>query len=538
MRLHSFLPTLLSSTLLFSQVLADAQSYTLNIGNAYIAPDGFYRSTSVANGQFPGPLLSANKGDTMQVTVNNQLSDSRMRRSTSIHWHGIFQSHNAYNDGPAFVTQCPIAPGNSYTYDVNIDQQAGTYWYHSHLSSQYVDGVRGPLVIYDPQDPHASLYDVDDASTIITLADWYHRFAPDLQAEYLSPNNTFSREQLPDCGTINGSGRYGTTASGLGPLTDRAVVNVEAGKRYRFRIINASAIGLFRFSIEGHTFTVIEADGVNLVPYPADYLEISAGQRYSVVMTASQAVANYWIRAPMLNGSGNNPNLNPANVFAVLRYAGAPVAEPTTTTGFASGTKLQEVAISPLDNPGAPGLPVKGGVDKVFNLAFTLQGGNLAANTGVIWKVNGKAYSPPSVPTLLKILSGTGTTDADFADDDGFVINSGDVVEVNISGVQNPHPFHLHGHTFDVVSLNGVTNYVNPPRRDVVTTGPGTTTIRFKADNPGPWILHCHIEWHLEGGLAVVFVEDPEGQRADPIQPSLAWENLCPIYNALAPELQ
>jgi len=59
-------------------------------------------------------------------------------------------------------------------------------------------------VIYDPEDPHADLYDVDDASTIITLADWYHRFAPDLQAEYLSPNNTFSSEQLPDCGTING----------------------------------------------------------------------------------------------------------------------------------------------------------------------------------------------------------------------------------------------------------------------------------------------------------------------------------------------
>jgi iron transport multicopper oxidase len=163
MRLPSFIPTVISSLiltlpLLISQLtpaLADAQSYTLNIGNAYIAPDGFSRSASVANGQFPGPLLSANKGDTLQVTVNNQLSDSRMRRSTSIHWHGMyvlthlprrdlpfpainaknnlasFQSHHAYNDGPAFVTQCPIAPGHSYTYDVNIDQQAGTYWYHS-----------------------------------------------------------------------------------------------------------------------------------------------------------------------------------------------------------------------------------------------------------------------------------------------------------------------------------------------------------------------------------------------------------------------
>jgi iron transport multicopper oxidase len=158
MRLPSFIPTLISSIiltipLLISQVTADAQSYTLNIGNAYIAPDGFSRSASLANGQFPGPVLSANKGDSLQVTVNNQLSDSRMRRSTSIHWHGMyvlnflseicssvtkakntpssFQPHHAYNDGPAFVTQCPIAPGNSYTYDINLGQQAGTYWYHS-----------------------------------------------------------------------------------------------------------------------------------------------------------------------------------------------------------------------------------------------------------------------------------------------------------------------------------------------------------------------------------------------------------------------
>jgi len=78
------LPTLLAPT-----VSAGTKSYTLNIRNAHIAPDGFYRSASVANGTFPGPLLSATKGDTMQVTVNNKLSDPRMRRSTSIHWHGM-----------------------------------------------------------------------------------------------------------------------------------------------------------------------------------------------------------------------------------------------------------------------------------------------------------------------------------------------------------------------------------------------------------------------------------------------------------------
>jgi hypothetical protein len=73
------------------------------------------------------------------------------------------------------------------------------------------------------------------------------------------------------------------------------------------------------------------------------------------------------------------------NNFAILRYAGANLTEPTTATGQASGTLMQELGIVPLDNPGAPGQPVNGGADVVFNLAFTVTGGNAAANTGVSW---------------------------------------------------------------------------------------------------------------------------------------------------------
>ncbi|KAG8783111.1 hypothetical protein FRC16_002475, partial [Serendipita sp. 398] len=479
MRAYSIFTVTFFSLLSFiSKSNADVLPYTLNIGNSFLAPDGYYRSTSVANGQFPGPLLKANKGDTMVVTVNNQLSDPNMRRSTSIHWHGLFLKQNSYNDGPAFVTQCPIAPGGSYTYTLNLGTQAGTYWYHSHLASQYVDGIRGPLVIYDPEDPHKALYDVDDESTIVVLSDWYHRFAPELQTEYLSPNNTQYQDEIPDAGLINGKGFYLG-----GPPMDRAVFNVEAGKRYRFRLINASAYGLFRFSLQGHRFTVIETDGVNIVPYVADYLEISAGQRYSIVITADQPVANYWVRAPMINGSTRNANLDYRNIFGVLRYAGAPASDPTTSAGTASGVKLQEAATVPLENPGAPGLPYSGGADRVFNLAFSVTGGSLATNQKVSWKVNGKSFSPPSLPTLLKVLGGA-SQESDFdSSENAFVIKNGEVVEINITGVVHPHPFHLHGKVFDIVKLNGVTNYVNPPRRDVVTTGPGTTTIRFKAEN-------------------------------------------------------
>ena len=98
------------------------------------------------------------------------------------HWHGMFQHGTTWADGPAFVSQCPIVSGDSFLYNFNVPDQAGmtmllynrelvmltlrnftgTYWYHSHLSTQYCDGLRGPLIIYDPNDPQAHLYDIDD----------------------------------------------------------------------------------------------------------------------------------------------------------------------------------------------------------------------------------------------------------------------------------------------------------------------------------------------------------------------------------------
>ena len=96
---------------------------------------------------------------------------------TTVHWHGLFQEGTNWADGAAFVNQCPISAGNSFLYNFDVPDQAGTYWYHSHLATQYCDGLRGAMVIYDPDDPYADLYDVDDESTVITLVDWYHTAA-------------------------------------------------------------------------------------------------------------------------------------------------------------------------------------------------------------------------------------------------------------------------------------------------------------------------------------------------------------------------
>jgi iron transport multicopper oxidase len=94
------------------------------------------------------------------------------------HWHGILQQTGSnWADGPSFISQCPIAANDSFLYDFQTVGQAGTYWYHSHLctslifgeppahvltATQYCDGLRGALILYDPSDPHQNLYDIDD----------------------------------------------------------------------------------------------------------------------------------------------------------------------------------------------------------------------------------------------------------------------------------------------------------------------------------------------------------------------------------------
>ncbi|KAF8835817.1 hypothetical protein BDN67DRAFT_1015193 [Paxillus ammoniavirescens] len=144
----------------------------LHIGNEVVAPDGFNRSAILVNGVYPGPLIQAQKDDQFVIQVFNGLTDDTMPLDTSVHWHGISQPRSNWADGVAYVTQCPIRPDKAFVYNFTSPGQTGTYWYHSHSSTQYCDGLRGPLVIYDPADPLAYMYDIDDENTIITLSDW------------------------------------------------------------------------------------------------------------------------------------------------------------------------------------------------------------------------------------------------------------------------------------------------------------------------------------------------------------------------------
>uniref|UniRef100_UPI0001529956 laccase n=1 Tax=Trametes maxima TaxID=259368 RepID=UPI0001529956 len=490
------------------------------ITNAATSPDGFSRQAVVVNGVTPGPLVAGNIGDRFQLNVIDNLTNHTMLKTTSVHWHGFFQQGTNWADGPAFINQCPISPGHSFLYDFQVPNQAGTFWYHSHLSTQYCDGLRGPFVVYDPNDPHASRYDVDNDDTTITLADWYHTAA---KLGPAFPNGA-------DSTLINGKGRAPSDSS-----AQLSVVSVTKGKRYRFRLVSLSCDPNFTFSIDGHNNTIIETDSVNSQPLNTDSIQIFAAQRYSFTLNANQAVDNYWIRAnPNFGNVGFNGGIN----SAILRYDGAPAVEPTTNQST-STQPLNETNLHPLVSTPVPGSPAAGGVDKAINMAFNFNGSNFF--------INGASFTPPSVPVLLQILSGAQTAQDLLPSGSVYTLPSNASIEISFPATAAapgaPHPFHLHGHVFAVVRSAGSTvyNYSNPIFRDVVSTGTpaagDNVTIRFLTNNPGPWFLHCHIDFHLEGGFAVVQAEDvPDVKATNPVPQ--AWSDLCPTYDANAPSDQ
>ncbi|KAJ7686168.1 Cu-oxidase-domain-containing protein [Mycena rosella] len=502
-----------------------AKHVTLNVGNAQLAPDGFSRSTVVVNGQYPGPPILVNKGDSLSVTVNNRLTDPTMRRSTSLDLDGLFSPTSELPDeGSPFVTQCPIGPGASYTYDHGAIDQAGTFWYHSQLSIQYIDGFRGPLIVYDPNDPLKSLYDVDDVNTIIQLGDWWHNttLSPTMLPQYEATGII----PVSDSSTINGAARYNG-----GPAVPWSVVNVVKGKRYRLRLINESARNVVTFNVEGHSLNIIEADGEALVPHVVNALDMLAGQRYSVVLTANQPIANYWIQTPFVGGApARNLNQNITLSRAILRYAGAPIADPTTPMDVGPFPEsLVEAELRPLVPQAAPPADV--------NVTLDLE----VIAGQAIWTVNGVSFLPPKTPTLMKVLEGASTA-ADFnATENTFVFPAHKTIQFTFpeNDDDDAHPLHMHGQNFWLIKPNStdVINTVDPIKRDTAAAGANGMILRFRTDKPGPFHFHCHIFWHYQAGLATVLLNDPAGTRAQ-VHPDAAWEGLCPAYNALPADEQ
>nr|ABM21605.1 laccase 2 [Monilinia fructigena] len=502
------------------------REYWLSVENTTITPDGYTRSAMTFNGTVPGPAIIADWGDNLIIHVTNNLEYN----GTSIHWHGIRQRRSLEYDGVPGVTQCPIAPGDTLTYKFQVTQY-GTTWYHSHFSLQYADGLFGPLIINGP-----ATADYDEDLGPIFLQDWAHQSAfeiwdtarlgapPALPNTLINGTNTFDCSSSEDANCVGGGKKFELT--------------FVKGKKYRLRLLNVGIDSHFEFAIDGHNLTVIATDLVPITPYTTDTLLIGIGQRYDVIVEANATAGDYWIRGNW--GTSCSTNLNAANATGILRYDSSSTADPTSVGTTARGTCGDEPIASLV-----PHLALDVGSYSLVDEQLSFSAANYFT-----WTINSSSLVLDwASPTTLKIFKNESIFPTDYnvvaldkssANDDWVVY----VIE-DLTGFGIWHPIHLHGHDFYIVGqeatvFNPATspssfNLVNPPRRDVAALpGNGYLAIAFKLDNPGSWLLHCHIAWHASEGLAMQFVES-QSSIAVRMKDTAIFEDTCSNWNAYVP---
>ncbi|PBK70630.1 Fet3 protein [Armillaria solidipes] len=536
-------PVALASLLFASPVLAGVQEIWWNMTYVEDAnPDGLFNRRVVGiNNTWPIPVIDVSANDSLIVHATNSLDDV-----STLHHHGMFFNSTSWMDGALQVSECGIPPGGQFDYVVPINSsgQWGTYWVHGHAKGQYVDGLRGPVVIH----PSKEVYSYDEEFTII-LADWYHEQHDDLLKQFISISNPGGAEPVPDSGLIyfaaqNGSYLGPISGTSPAPVTsavgfnENATLPFEAGKTYRLRILNTGAFSMFYFWIDGHEMRIIEVDGTDIEESPADLLSITVAQRYSVLVTARNDtnVSNWAIHANMdVTMFDTVPDsLNP-NVTSSITYS---PSVSLTDLGFLDAyADLNDTALVPVEVIAAPTANKTIDLEVIFD---TMDDGTNRAMFNQI------TYTSPLVPAMLSALSlGDNATVESAYTPLSFVVDYGDVVDITIkNGDAGKHPFHLHGHkpmivgrsedyTSDDPLLNPpiVEGQANPMRRDTVhVPSMSSITLRVVADNPGTWFLHCHIEWHLQAGLAMTLIEAPLVAQQRNTVPQAIYDN-CKALN-------
>ncbi|KAF7993615.1 hypothetical protein HCN44_010210 [Aphidius gifuensis] len=271
------------------------------------------------NRMFPGPSIQVCLGDLVVVNLKNMADGQDM----TIHWHGIYQMNYQHYDGVPFVTQCPIQSGTSFRY-IWRAQNIGTHWWHSHAGLQQAKLLEGAIVIRQPKeaDYNHKLYDCDNFDNIIFLNDWMHSLAD----EHFPGTTGGSRiGQRPDNILIDGQGQWLNPATGQFTNTPLAVINVEPGVRYRFRLINTISWDCpLQFSIQSHNLTIIASDGENVKPVVVNTITSFAAERYDFILNADQKPGNYWVEVRLIGFCFDQEIIQ----FGILRYSGSQLTEP------------------------------------------------------------------------------------------------------------------------------------------------------------------------------------------------------------------
>lgn len=411
------------------------------------------------DGQVPGPILRLKRGEELKVRLINDLPEP-----TLIHWHGL-RLPNAM-DGVPHLTQAPVEPGKSFDYRFT-PPDAGTFWYHSHLysSEQLERGLYGPLIVDEPEP-----VDVD-RDIVLVLDDW--RLADD------STVHEASFRSFHDAAHAGRLGRL-LTVNSQSPMS----IPVRTNERLRLRFINAANARVFPLRLEDHSAWVMAIDGQPAEPFLArdSRMMLGPGSRVDLFV---DAVRDHGATASIMADAGNGEEIAIARLVYETgnKGRGAPRTEPKPLPANPLPGKIDFKSAYHLD------VPLEGGA--MSQMMGRMREGTAVAGHGIdpsarIWTMAGFASSGHHGPALFSVKRGRPVVLA-FKNNTAF-----------------PHAMHLHGHHFRL--LDNLDDGWKPFWLDtVIINARQTARIAFVADNPGKWMIHCHMLEHQETGMAAWF---------------------------------
>ncbi|KAL3613414.1 hypothetical protein CASFOL_042677 [Castilleja foliolosa] len=530
----------------FAEARARVRVHKWEVKYEFKSPDCYKKLAITINGQTPGPTIIAKQGDTIVVELKNSL----LTENVAIHWHGIRQIGTPWMDGTEGVTQCPILPGDTFVYKFVVDRP-GTYLYHAHYGMQREAGLYGSIHVSLP-DGESEPFDYDYDRNII-LTDWYHKSAYEQAAGLSSIPFVWVGE--PQSILIQGRGKFNCNISGIAvgmcnstnPECAPYALTVVPGKTYRLRIGSLTALSALSFEIEGHNMTVVEADGHYVEPFVVKNLYIYSGETYSVLVKADQDPSrNYWAVAKVVSRNSTTPN-----GLALFNYypnhpRRTPETVPPTGPNWDDVQPRLAQSVATKAHHGFIHPPPRTS-DRVIVMLNTQN----RINGNVRWSINNMSFNLPHTPYLIAYKHNLLHAFDQMGPPDGYDSKNYNIYNVALNvnastsnavyrlkfnttvdiilqnaNTMNPnnsetHPWHLHGHDFwvmgygegkfDIVNDPKKYNLVNPIMKNTVVVHPyGWTALRFRADNPGVWAFHCHIESHFYMGMGVVFEEGVE----------------------------
>ncbi|XP_057789425.1 laccase-14-like [Salvia miltiorrhiza] len=516
------------------------------------------KSMLTVNGQFPGPTIYARRGELVVVDVIN-----RADANITIHWHGVKMPRYPWTDGVDSVTQCPITPGKSFRQRVLLSDEEGTLFWHAHIDWTRAT-VYGAIVILPPK-THTYPFPKPHAQLPILLGEWWN---DDMQQVYEDFIAQGIGAKLSDAFLMNGQ------PGDLYPCSkqDTLKLSVEPGKTYLIRMVNAMMNFIMYFKIKDHNVTVVGMDGAYTKPLNTDHIAIAPGQTIDFLLEANQPPSRYYMAARVYAGPVGQIYIP---TTGIVEYVGnytrprpsSPVLPsfPEIDDGVARSTHFSNRLRSLADD----NYPIKVPTNITHNMFVTLSINmwpcltnsclfdyRLLASMNNVTMLLPKSQNileayykgirgvftpdfPATTPIIFDFTQGykPGNVAPAHFGTAVYMLDYNSEVEMVLQGTDYgfgdgiDHPMHLHGHSFYVVG-SGYGNFdpntdppnfnlIDPPIADTVSVPRnGWSAIRFKANNPGVWFMHCHFERHHSWGMKMAFiVKDGEAPNEKMLPP-------------------